>query len=389
MHVGFSLLTLAYDQPTGTGAYANGLLADFARGHGPEQTTVFLTGAPCDDYSEFEGGFVRLAKLPSPRRAGSTASRFTALLPPRLTPRRTVRLMAGLDLLHYPLTIPVPRTQLRTAVTLHDLQHHDLPELFSRAQRAWRRATYDTATRRATIVITVSQHAKGRIVERLGIDPDRIEAVAHGVDRTRFSPEAEDGDEKALAGYRLPERFLLYPAALWPHKNHDRLLAGLAAISDPDLGIVLTGPSFGGLPRLREDIARHRLGERVRYLGFVAPEAIPALYRRATAMIFPSLYEGFGAPTLEAMACGCPVACSSATALTETCGDGALMFDPHSSDSIAVAMERIVGDSTLRGQLREAGSSRVQKFTWEGAARGHRRAFERALALDAPSPSVT
>jgi len=381
MHVGLSLLTLASGRSTGTGTYVRGLLKEFERGNGPDEVTVLLRDRAVDDFSELRNGPLNLAVLPSSRSGTNLASRLSALSPTWLQSPRVCRLLAGLDVLHYPLTLPVPRTRLPCVLTLHDVQHHDLPELFSRAQHTWRRAAYDNAARRATVVIAVSGHAKGRIVERIGIAPDRIEVAHHGIDTRRFTSGWTSGDEEALAAYGLPERFLFYPAALWPHKNHNRLLDSLAAVDDPELGVVFTGPRFGGGARLMEGVARRRLGERVRHLGPVPPTVVPALYRRAAALIFPSLYEGFGTPPLEAMACGCPVACSSAASLPEICGDAALMFDPGSTESIAAAVRRIVSDSDLRGRLRQAGVERAREFTWRRAAQRHQAAFERALAL--------
>ena len=379
MNVGFSLLTSVGGAGTGTGAYVRGLLDEFVRGNGPEATTVLIRDTEAPRYASLQGERLRLVTTPSRGKLGTAAVRLPALLPPCVPARRLRSSLEQLDLLHYPLTIPVPRTRLPYVQTLHDVQHHDLPQLFSRAQRTWRRVAYDGAARQAALVITDSRHAKGRIVERLGIDPDRIEVAHLGVDTARFSPEPGPGDEAALAALELPPRFLLYPAALWPHKNHRRLLDALGAATDPELGLVLTGPVFGRLAELQAAIARRALDRRVTHLGFVAPDAVPALYRRAVAVVFPSLYEGFGSPPLEAMACGCPVAASTAGSLPEICGDAALMFDPTSTDAIAETIDRIADDAELRCRLRVAGAARIREFTWESAARRHRSAFEHAL----------
>ena len=147
------------------------------------------------------------------------------------------------------------------------------------------------------------------MVELLGIQPERIEVVPHGLDAERFSPDA-DGDEALLANLDLPERFVVYPANLWPHKNHERLVDALAVQRERDVNLVLTGQPWNRLEQLMERAARLGVAARVRHLGYIEPKTMPAVYRAAHAMIFPSLYEGFGAPPLEAMACGCPVAAS-------------------------------------------------------------------------------
>ena len=142
----------------------------------------------------------------------------TALALPRLAARDVPE---GLDLLHYPVTVPIPRADPPTVVTLLDVQHHDLPGFFSRGEAAFRRRAYDRAARDADAVVTISEFSKGRIVETLGIPPERVEVVHLGVDHDRFAP---DGPPPRLD---LPERFLLYPANPWPHKNHERLIGAL------------------------------------------------------------------------------------------------------------------------------------------------------------------
>lgn len=382
MHVGFSLRTLTSDAPTGTSTYVHGLLGEFARGNGPERTTLLLGSRTAEEFRCFCGEAVQLRVLGGPSRGDPLVARLSALPALRSARGRQGGALTELDVLHYPLTIPAPAARLARVVTLHDVQHHDMPELFSRSQRLWRRFAFDRTARQAHVVITDSEHAKARIVERLGIDPERIEVVHHGVDRTRFSPRADTG---ALAGYDLPPRYVLYPAGLWPHKNHERLLEALATVKEPSLGAVLTGPTFDRFGELRASITRYRLEERVKCLGVVSRTALSELYRRAEALVFPSLYEGFGAPPIEAMACGCPVACSTSASLPEICGDAALMFDPRSVDAIASAIRRVISDSRLRERLRRSGRERAAHFSWQRAAERHRAAFERALVLDPPS----
>lgn len=257
-------------------------------------------------------------------------------------------------------------------------KHHDLPELFSRAEQAFRRVAYDRGSRSAACVVTPSRYSRNRIVELLGVDPERVIAIYPGVDHARFCPDAAS-DDALLAGLDLPDRFVIYPANAWPHKNHDRLIAALAALQDRTLGLVLTGQTYGRASELAELARRAGVAERVRHLRFVSSDVLPALYRRAAAMVFPSLYEGFGAPPLEAMACGCPVAASARASLSEICADAALPLDPEETESIAEAIERIASDEALRTQLREAGLARAREFTWRRAAREHTLVYERAI----------
>jgi glycosyltransferase involved in cell wall biosynthesis len=283
-----------------------------------------------------------------------------------------------LDLLHFPVTVPIPRTRLPHVVTLHDVQHHDLPEFFPRAERELRRLTYDRAAARATAVVTPSEYARRRIVEVLGIPAERVTAIHHGIDHERFRPEPGEDDERLLAPLEIERPFVLYPANLWPHKNHERLVEAFARLRHLDVELLLTGQTYGRLDPLLEHA--RAAGARVRHLGYLDLDAMPALYRAARALAFPSLYEGFGGPPLEAMASGCPVASSTRASLAEVVGDAALALDPDSVDSIADTLERVVTDEELRSRLRAAGFVRARAFSWRSSAERHQAIYERVCA---------
>ena len=376
MHVGISLLTLVPGAVGGSESYVRGLLGEFARGAGPERVTVLANAQVERAYAGSATETLAVHRVRSYRTGTSTPARMAAMAFARALPRVAARdVPAALDVVHYPVTVPIPRSDRPTVVTIHDLQHHVLPDLFSRAERAYRRWAYDDAARGATRVVAISEHTRGEVVERLGVEPERVDAIHLGVDLERFAPEGA-----AAVRRDLPERFVFYPANAWPHKNHERLLEALARAEDRELGLVLSGQPY----RRGEELARRArelgLGDRVRHLGFVEAAELPGLYRRALGLVFPSLHEGFGMPPLEAMASGCPVAAARAASVPEVCGDAALLFDPRDVDAIAAAIDRLAGDERLRRDLRERGLSRAREFTWEAAARRHEEAYERAAA---------
>lgn len=259
----------------------------------------------------------------------------------------------GLAAVHYPFTVPYPSTSLPAAVTLHDVLHREAAPSSPPLRRLMRRFTYDRPARRARFVIVPSEYVRARAHELLGVALDRIRVVRHGIDHDRFRPGPEPR-----------EGFLLYPAQPWPHKNHARLFEafGLLQVQRPDLELVLTGSRSGF----------RSLPEGVRTVGRVGWDELPSLYRRAGAVVFPSLYEGFGFPPLEAMASGCPVACSDAASLPEICGDAAILFDPTSAEEIAAAAARALDDG---GELARRGLERARHFTWKEAARGHEAVY--------------
>jgi glycosyltransferase involved in cell wall biosynthesis len=377
-----SLLTLVPGRMGGSESYVHALLDQFARGAGPEQLTLLANRHVAMAYADRASGPVSLQEIRRYRPGVRPLARAAAMLSGyAASPAIARELPSGLQALHFPVTVPIPRTRLPEVVTLHDVQHHDMPEFFSLPERALRRLTYDRAARRATAVITPSEYSSRRIVEVLGVPAERVETVPSGIDQQRFTPTAGKDDPAVVARLKLTRPFLFYPANLWPHKNHERLIRAFASLPGDDLDLILTGRTYGRVAQLTELAHRLGVGARVRHLGFVEPEDVPALYRGARAVVFPSLYEGFGGPPLEAMACGCPVAASTRASLAEVCGDATVPLDPESVESIAAAIERVVTDEGLRGQLEERGLRRAAGFSWKRSAEAHAAVYRRiALA---------
>lgn len=281
------------------------------------------------------------------RRARSVPERLLAMAIAAARPAPLRRHLDGARIAHFPLTVQLPSTRLPTVVTLHDVQHLDLPEMFPRAERAFRAVAWHRSLKEADRVIAISDFGRERAIARLGLDPARVRVVPLGLDHARLLP----GD-----GVREP--FLLYPARTWPHKNHARLFEAFALVrrERPDLRLVLTG---GGSVDLLPDGVEAR--------GHVSYDEVVTLMQRASALVFPSLYEGFGLPPLEAMACGCPVACSNAAALPETVGDAARLFDPRDPQAIADAVLDVLADPE---RWRARGLARAAAFSWDETARG-------------------
>jgi len=250
-------------------------------------------------------------------------------------------------------TVPVPRPTEPHVITLLDVQHLDLPELFPRGERLFRKLAYDRASRKATEVIVISEFVRERVIDRLALDPKHVHAVWLGVDHERFTP----------APHVEREPLLLYPARPWPHKNHARLFEafGLIRRIRPDLRLLLTG--------VGHDAATLPDGVEARS---VSGTELIELYRHAACLVFPSLYEGFGLPPIEAMACGCPVAAARAGSLPEVCGDAAVLFDPLDPESIAAGVHEALERAS---ELSELGIGRAATFTWDETARAHDRIY--------------
>ena len=295
----------------------------------------------------------------------SRAGRVAGLTLVALAPGRVRRALRPHELaaIHFPLGVMLPRLDAPpVAATVHDLRHEVTPELFSRGQLAYRRRVYGWTVRGSRIVIAISEHVRDSLVERYGLDPGRIRVIHHGVNHRVFS-----------VGNAHREPFLLYPANRWPHKNHERLFEAFALVrrERPDLRLVLTG---GG--------HEHRsLPEGVAAPGRVPVDRLVELYRTASALVYPTLYEGFGMPALEAMACGCPVAVSRVASLPEVCGEAAVYFDPTSVEDIARGIDDVLADPP------SGGVERAARFTWDECARRHEDVY-RQLAAEPEPPGA-
>jgi glycosyltransferase involved in cell wall biosynthesis len=340
MRVGISLLTLIPGVSGGSETYARELARALGR-VGRHDYRLYLPSIA----SDVDG--LPTEVVPEYHASYSTAGRIRAMAQTSLIGGRVRRRFAAEDAMHFPLSVMIPRLDRPPAVTtVLDVQHEELPEFFSAAERRYRRLVYGWTVRRSRLVITISRHAARAIATHLGVAEDRIRPIHLGIDHGRFSPGDEPRGE-----------FLLYPAQGWPHKNHPRLVRAFEALRArrPGLELVLTGYAGPAPPG-------------VRVLGRVPPDELVRLYRTAAALVFPSLYEGFGQPPLEAMACGCPVASSNAAALPEIAGDAARFFDPTSVDEMVAAVEDVLDDPA---PWRDRGLARAAGFTWEATARAH------------------
>ena len=237
--------------------------------------------------------------------------------------------------------------------TLHDLNHIDRPENSSPLKRLYYFLVLKRACRRAAYVLTVSNYSKSRIVEWSGLPVDRVVNVGNGVDAA-FQP----GVDPYLPGYP----YLLCVGNRKLHKNEFRVVTGFSQSRvPPEMRLIFSGNQS---LELAAHIEKMRMTERVVFAGSVPESRLPSLYKGAVALVFPSLYEGFGLPVIEAMACGTPVITSNTTSLPEVAGDAALLVDPESVDEIAAAIGMLVNDRALQEELRKKGYQQAAKYTW-------------------------
>lgn len=254
----------------------------------------------------------------------------------------------------------------RQVVTIHDCAFLDHPEHFSPAFARWYAWLMPKLARRVAKIITVSEFSKSRLVDRLKIAPEKVAVVANGVDE-RFSPQPPDRIEEVRAKYQLPQRYVLAVGSVEPRKNLAMLLKAWQIIAADHPGITLVIAGATNLRSFREIDLDTQLS-RVLFTGYVDYADLPAIYSSAELFVYPSLYEGFGLPVLEAMACGRPVICSHATALPEVAGDAAEYVVPTQLESFVHGIGSLLDDPQRQSVLRQASLLRARHFSWDRTA---------------------
>jgi glycosyltransferase involved in cell wall biosynthesis len=258
-------------------------------------------------------------------------------------------------------------------VTLHDLGYLAFPETHTARRRLELHLTTRWSLHAARRVIAISGTTRDDLVRHYGADPARITVVHHGLSDA-FRPADPALIAEARARYALPANYLLYVGTIQPRKNLARLIAAFAQAqaapdAPPDLHLVIAGRRGWLTEQIERQAAEIGIGQRVRFLGYLPDADLPGVLSGALAFTFPSLYEGFGMPVLEAMACGTPVLSANTSALPEVAGDAALLVDPHDTGAIAAGLVRLVSEPELRAKLRSRGLDHAATFTWERCAR--------------------
>jgi glycosyltransferase involved in cell wall biosynthesis len=309
------------------------------------------------------------AKLGYPvhRFAESRARQLAALIAHRMHVRLPDPFISQ-DVLLAPIySLSLLHTSKPFAYTLHDLQENYFPENFPWWQRVWRHQVYARLSARARRVICESQYVKTDIVRLFGVADQRIAVITAPPLRQMVTDESDDRLQAARARLQLPDKFLFYPAQFWPHKNHLRLLEAFrdAAAEIPELNLVLTGKKRDQYDAVMSAVSKFGLSRKVFHLGYVEQDDLQAIYKLATALIMPSLFESVSIPVYEAFQAGIPVAASNVLAIPEQVGDAGLLFDPKSVASIKQAILGIARDPVAARQLGKRGQDRISTMTLE------------------------
>jgi glycosyltransferase involved in cell wall biosynthesis len=352
------LLDARMARNSGIGTYVRGLLSGFSN---DQKKRLTLLGDPADLGAWGMPVIESHENIYGPGEQTFLAWRIRRARPALLhTPHYNMPLAAGAP----------------AVITVHDLIHLLFPA-FSRRPlaRLYARAMMSAATRKARLILTDSDCTR-RDLENFGVDPAKIRVIHLGVDAC-FKPPSPADRDAAAARWRLPEGYLLYVGNVRAVKNVPRLVEAYRRLKSrrPDAPPLV----LAGRHQLSTEETRSLEAPGVMRLGEVPGSLLPALYAGAAAFVFPSLYEGFGLPPLEAMACGCPVVGSTGGSLPEILGDAALLPDPTDADAISHALEKVLEDTALQEKMRRKGFERAARFTWSEAARRTWAAYQEIL----------
>jgi glycosyltransferase involved in cell wall biosynthesis len=297
---------------------------------------------------------------------------------------RRVLHSAAAAVYHSPYYLMPYRPGVPAVFTCHDLIPLIFRQYFNARQRLIYRFAHQLALNSAQITIAVSHSTKHDLQRFFRVSPDRIVVIPEGVDN-HFKPPSRAELDRVRQHYALPDRYMLYFGSNKPHKNVPCLIEAFAQAVSSDrksaIRLVIAGHWDQRYPQAKDWVTKLNLKDRVRFIGLVTDDELPALYGGAELFAFPSEYEGFGLPVLEAMACGVPVVCGDRSSLPEVAGDAALLCDPDNVAALAHAIEQALTDRDMRAMLQQRGLARAAQFSWEQTAE-HTLQVYRALLQD-------
>lgn len=373
MHIGIDAHAIGAQQG-GNETYIRGVIRALAEVDGQNRYTVFLAEPRAAE--AWRDGFVR--QFPN----------FEVQLLPRPTPLVRVPLALAfelrrrppgsqIDVLHVQYTAP-PFCPVPVVATIHDLAFEHLPETFTRRGSLQLKLTVRRTARKAARIATVSEYSRQDLLRTYNLPPEKVAVTYNGIEAHFTSqPDSANEAEDIRRRFGISRNFLLAVGSLQPRKNLVRLIRAYAKLRSerPSFApqLVIVGRKLWLADEIFAEVRRQHIdylgADDVILTGYVTDEDLPRLYRAATAFVYPSLFEGFGLPPVEAMACGTPVVTSNTSSLPEVTGDAALLIDPLDEQSLIGALLKITSDEALRARLREQGIAQAGKFTWRDAAK--------------------
>ncbi|MCL4255841.1 MAG: glycosyltransferase family 4 protein [Anaerolineae bacterium] len=365
--------TPAYEQGAGIGRSVRGLVSALAIVDADTDYRLFIAGASNQNLPpSLAPNFRYYPSRISPKWWARIWHRAQI-------PYRIEYILGKIGLYHATdFVLPPIHKQTKSIVTIHDLSYIRVPETASPSLKKYLDVVVPRSIARATHVHAVSETTRQDIITLYNTPPEKVSVIFNAVE-PRFKPV--DISKAILTKYHIPDApYIISVGTVQPRKNYSRLVKSLVQLCRKhDVHLVIAGGRGWLEDEFYATIQQTGMTDYVHVTGFVADEDLPALYSGAVCMAYPSLYEGFGIPVLEAMACGVPVLTSTTSSLPEVAGDSAILVNPYDIDAIQDGLERLISDQDLRETLSQKGLSQAQKFTWEQSARQLKRLYTQLL----------
>lgn len=364
MLIGIDASRIAREEKTGTENYSLNLIKAIARVDKENRYVLYFNKIP--PFFEIGQPNFSSKRIPSPRIWTQGRLALECLLFPP-------------DILFVPAhTMPaIRRPGLKTIVTIHDLGAEFLAEYHKFPQKFYLNWSTKFVAARASHIISVSNFTKKDLIKKFKVPAKRITTVHEGVDKEHFYPRSPDDIERIRLNYGLKKKYFLYVGTVQPRKNLARLIEAFSKTRLKNYDLVMVGSAGWLYKEIYEAPKKFGVEGNVKLLDYVTNTDLPFLYSGAFALTFPSLYEGFGLPILEAFSCNCPVITSGTTATAEVAGDAAILINPQSVEEITRAISRIASSADFRRELIEKGKKRVEEFSWEKTAIETTKVFEK------------
>ncbi|HSX57769.1 MAG TPA: glycosyltransferase family 1 protein [Candidatus Saccharimonadales bacterium] len=364
MNVGIDASRIALEQRTGTENYTYNLIEAIKKIDQQNKYTLYFNKLP--SYFEITQTNISTRYIPMPRFWTQARLLSEVFIKPP-------------DLLFIPAhTLPIlRRAKLKTVVTVHDLGAEYLPEYHRFPQKLYLNWSTKFAAAFSDALIAVSESTKKDLIKRFRTDPKKITVIHEGIDTEFFYPREKPEVEKVRATLGLSKPYLLFVGTVQPRKNLEFLIESFSKLKNKEIDLVVAGKPGWLYEEIYTSPKKFEVGDRVKFIGFVEGEDLPALYSGATAFVFPSLYEGFGLPLLEAMACGCPVIAADNSSMPEVVGEAGVLVKTSDQKAWVKALNEVITNEKLRSELVRKGKTQARKFTWERTALETIKLFEK------------
>ncbi len=374
MRIGIDIRSLIF-RKTGINQYTKNIVKSLAKIDKDNDYILFCNVKSRYDWLKFNNIKEEVIWLPHFEKF--TEKFWTeVLLPNRLASKK-------IDLFHSPrFTLP-QKKPCKFIITMHDLAFKKFPQLVKKEEINVFRNQIEAAVNRADKIIADSQNTKKDLINLFNIRNDKIEVIYLGVDEVYHPIRTQELLRETKNKYNLPREFILFVGTIEPRKNLKRLIEAFYELKKNksiEHGLVIVGEKGWLCDDIFETLGKLHLNQDVIFAGYIPESELPLIYNAADLFVFPSLYEGFGLPPLEAMACGVPVVTSNVSSLPEVVGDAAILVDPYNIQAIAEAIEQVLENNNLREKMIEKGFNQAKKFSWEKAARETLNLYYKCLA---------